>query len=125
MVEVEYTEWTEEGLLRQPVFLRFREDKRPEECVRQGGAGSRRSAERSAERMRRSVRCIPSRVGRGPRAGTRSGSAGRDPELPFELTNLKKLFWPDDGYTKGDLHRLLPRHLALAAALPPQPAGRA
>jgi bifunctional non-homologous end joining protein LigD len=27
--EVEYTEWTEEKLLRQPVFLRFREDKAP------------------------------------------------------------------------------------------------
>ncbi len=26
--EVEYTEWTDEGLLRQPVFLRFRDDKR-------------------------------------------------------------------------------------------------
>jgi bifunctional non-homologous end joining protein LigD len=24
-------------------------------------------------------------------------------ELPFELTNLKKVFWPEDGYTKGDL----------------------
>ncbi len=24
-------------------------------------------------------------------------------ELPFELTNVKKIFWPDDGYTKGDL----------------------
>ena len=23
--------------------------------------------------------------------------------LPFELTNLKKPFWPEDGYTKGDL----------------------
>lgn len=34
--EVEFTERTEEGLLRQPVFLRFRDDKRPEECVRQG-----------------------------------------------------------------------------------------
>ena len=32
--EVEYTEWTEEGLLRQPVFLRFRDDKGPEECIR-------------------------------------------------------------------------------------------
>ena len=36
--EVEYTEWTEEGLLRQPVFLRFRDDKRPEECVASGQA---------------------------------------------------------------------------------------
>ena len=34
--EVEFTEWTEEGLLRQPVFLRFRDDKKPEECVRSG-----------------------------------------------------------------------------------------
>jgi bifunctional non-homologous end joining protein LigD len=24
-------------------------------------------------------------------------------ELPFELTNLKKVFWPEDHYTKGDL----------------------
>jgi bifunctional non-homologous end joining protein LigD len=24
-------------------------------------------------------------------------------ELPFELTNVKKIFWPGDGYTKGDL----------------------
>ncbi len=23
--------------------------------------------------------------------------------LPFEFTNVKKVFWPYDGYTKGDL----------------------
>src|SRR5919108_1813452 len=34
VAEVEYTERTDEGLLRQPVFLRFRDDKTPEECVR-------------------------------------------------------------------------------------------
>ncbi|HEX2248919.1 MAG TPA: non-homologous end-joining DNA ligase, partial [Gemmatimonadales bacterium] len=39
--EVEFTEWTEEGLLRQPVFLRFRDDKRPEECVVGVDAGQR------------------------------------------------------------------------------------
>jgi bifunctional non-homologous end joining protein LigD len=30
--EVRYKEWTEGGILRQPVFLRLRDDKRPEEC---------------------------------------------------------------------------------------------
>jgi bifunctional non-homologous end joining protein LigD len=30
--EVRYKEWTEGGSLRQPVFLRLRDDKRPEEC---------------------------------------------------------------------------------------------
>ena len=32
MAEVRYLTWTDEGLLRQPVFLRLRDDKRPEEC---------------------------------------------------------------------------------------------
>src|SRR5439155_6109571 len=31
---------------------------------------------------------------------TRDDAGG---DLPFELTNLKKVFWPEDGYTKGDL----------------------
>src|SRR6058998_344399 len=43
VVEVRYKEWTDEGLLRQPVFLRFRDDKKPTECVlpgkREGGRG--------------------------------------------------------------------------------------
>jgi bifunctional non-homologous end joining protein LigD len=33
--EVRYKEWTEEQLLRQPVFLRFRDDKPPEDCRRE------------------------------------------------------------------------------------------
>ncbi|HEY2798641.1 MAG TPA: non-homologous end-joining DNA ligase [Thermoanaerobaculia bacterium] len=33
--EIRYREWTEEGLLRHPVFLRLRADKRIEECVRE------------------------------------------------------------------------------------------
>jgi bifunctional non-homologous end joining protein LigD len=74
--EVEYTEWTEEGLLRQPVFLRFRDDKRPEECVFRGAD-------------------LPSKA---PIMGSPAASPPTS-----EFTNLKKVFWPDEGYTKGDL----------------------
>src|SRR3954469_4401021 len=38
VVEVRYKEITEDGLLRQPTFLRFRTDKSPEECVSQEAA---------------------------------------------------------------------------------------
>ena len=86
--EVEYTEWTEEGLLRQPVFLRFREDKAPEECVRR----------RSTARAKDADGTQPGPVGEAPRQRARP----RD-EPRVELTNLKKVFWPDEGYTKGDL----------------------
>ncbi len=33
--EIRYREWTDEGLLRHPVFLRLRQDKRIAECVRE------------------------------------------------------------------------------------------
>src|SRR5213076_1921807 len=36
VVEVRYKEWTDEGLLRQPVFLHFRDDKKPTDCVKAG-----------------------------------------------------------------------------------------
>jgi bifunctional non-homologous end joining protein LigD len=80
--EVEYTQWTEEGLLRQPVFLRFRDDKRPEECVGSGEAGKR-----------------------GSKIPRSRASLSRDEEANRKLsfTNTTKLFWPADGYTKGDL----------------------
>ncbi len=35
VVEVRFTQWTREGRLRNPVFLGFRPDKRPEEVVRE------------------------------------------------------------------------------------------
>ncbi len=89
--EVEFTEWTDEGLLRQPVFLRFREDKRPEECVRAAGQGGSGAVEvESAE----------------PNHGAVAGSLTTRPAAPrprLDYTNLEKVFWPADGYTKGDL----------------------
>jgi bifunctional non-homologous end joining protein LigD len=67
VVEVRYKEMTEDGLLRAPVFLRFRDDKTPADCARPGSPAP-----------------LPSN--------------GK-----FEPSNLDKVFWPDDGYTKGDL----------------------
>ena len=79
--EVRFKEWTEEGLLRQPVFLRFRDDKDPEDCVRQG-AGEAGAPEAADDPP-------PPKV------------AARPPEVA--LSNLKKVFWPVEKYTKGDL----------------------
>jgi bifunctional non-homologous end joining protein LigD len=74
--EVRYKEQTRGGHLRQPVFLRLREDKRIDECRRPPDAPGAEE-EPVAE--------IP-KVATSPR-----------------FTNLDKVFWPDEGYTKGDL----------------------
>ncbi|MFL5471664.1 MAG: DNA ligase D [Gemmatimonadales bacterium] len=88
--EVEYTERTEEGLLRQPVFLRFRDDKRPDECVASEKGGKRGIGDVEAE----------------PRRAKTAGKVERS-ERPAagvtQFTNLKKVFWPEEGYTKDDL----------------------
>jgi bifunctional non-homologous end joining protein LigD len=86
--EVEFTEWTDEGLLRQPVFLRFRDDKRPEECIG-GEAGKRERGAAGEEQNQIEVSEGDEPKGPSPR--------------PVAFTNLQKVFWPDDGYTKGDL----------------------
>src|SRR6059036_3851936 len=49
IAEVRYKEWTDEGLLRQPVFVRFRDDKRPEECVKKGAGSGERDLEEPPE----------------------------------------------------------------------------
>ncbi len=78
VAEVRYTEVGASGHLRHPVFVRLRHDKRPEECVREDLP--RRSDE--------------------PAAAPLPPPAPR-PKVAF--SRLEKVFWPADGFTKGDL----------------------
>lgn len=82
VAEVRFKEWTDDGLLRHPVFLRFRDDKNPEDVKDEG----------------REVR--EGREGTKERKGVATPPA---PSPPFNLSNLEKVFWPEEGYTKGDL----------------------
>ena len=82
VAEVRYKEITGDGLLRQPVFLRFRDDKKPEECVIRDAGSEMRDADASLSATHPASRIPP-------------------PEVQF--TNLNKVFWPEERYTKGDL----------------------
>ena len=72
--EVKFREITPDGLLRHPVFLRMRDDRSVTECTR-------RAAELSEP----------------------STAEPDQPERVVPFSNLDKIFWPDEGYTKGDL----------------------
>jgi bifunctional non-homologous end joining protein LigD len=85
--EVRYKEWTRDGNLRQPVFLRLREDKEVGECLRSPDTSADTSGDTSADAPERE--------------GAEEGPAPSAEKPRF--TNLTKVFWPDEGYTKGDL----------------------
>lgn len=106
--EVRFTEMTVEGKLRHPIFLRMRDDKDPRTCTLTG------------QKPLPVAKTTP--VLKGARAaGGRPTSAPADEFFAAEqlqgnhqvvvdgnhlaLTNLGKVYWPDDGLTKGDLVR--------------------
>ena len=112
---VRFTEWTSDGLLRQPVYLGLRTDKDAREVTREEPA--RASSSRPV-----TPRVSPSRSPH--RRNARDGSAGplidqlaaleasrKDGDLllpngdTLHVTNLAKVFWPDLGITKGELMR--------------------
>jgi bifunctional non-homologous end joining protein LigD len=90
--EVRYKEWTMDGHLRLPVFLRLRDDKAPEECLRQeelGDLGDLKDPDASAAEE--------------PDPGEPEATAAAAPQEALRFTRLDKIFWPAEGYTKGDL----------------------
>ena len=165
--QVRFTEWTRDGGIRHPAFLGLRDDKRPEDCVREssvatrggeagsGGSGgvpgprgaralpdrgwapSGRSGSDAGSRERVPVtppdppepaspprgraRGAPKQSRRSPgrapdaaaaesnarplrrSSGGEERGAGGAEERRVSVTNPKKVFWPDEGYTKSDL----------------------
>lgn len=93
VAEVRFTEWTDEGVLRHPVFVRFREDKTPEDCAEQSRVTGQGSGEEGATVTDVTADARPSTPDPEPSAPVRQ----------LQFSNLKKVFWPDEGYTKGDL----------------------
>jgi len=75
VVEVQFAEWTHDGHLRAPAFLGFRDDKRPEEVTREVPTPA--------------LDPVPPEIRKGKRL--------------LKLSNLDKVFWPEEGITKGDL----------------------
>lgn len=76
VAQVKFSEWTRDGVMRQPIFLGLREDKKPEDV-----------------KQEQIIRV--------------QSKKDDEPTLPIktkaQLSNLDKIFWPQEGYTKGDV----------------------
>ena len=75
VVEVRFNDVTPEGVLRHPVYLRIRDDKTPKDC----------------------------RLVREELLDETLEVEDDDAEVQVVFTNRDKVFWPEQGYSKGDL----------------------
>jgi bifunctional non-homologous end joining protein LigD len=119
VAQLKFTEWTDEGILRHPIYLGMRDDVKPETVSREnnptrtrartkGARGARRLSRRSGEAAKAGASSEVQKVvdqlteiERGPNAGVLQLPGGDS----LEVSNLRKVFWPKLKITKGDLMR--------------------
>ncbi len=91
--EVRYREFTPDGLLRHATFLQLRTDKAAHECERQGlsSAGVQSATPDPVVSEAQVSHDPPAPPAKGPVPKT------------INFSNLKKIYWPAEKYTKGDL----------------------
>jgi len=114
VAEVEYTEWTEAGRLRQPSFKGLRIDRAPEEVRREEPTplrGEVRAPGRAAARQVREEAGTRKASGSRGRAGG-VGKAGGKRTPPviaerIELTHPDRVVYPAAGYTKADVFQYM------------------
>jgi bifunctional non-homologous end joining protein LigD len=118
-VQVRYTEITDEGRLRHPAYLGVREDKsrlgRQQEKrtdIKAEGTHDKARGRRQKAESNRSMALDTSEVVEQLEALESARKDGRI-TLPdgdtLDITNPRKIFWPDIGRTKGDLLRYYAR----------------
>jgi bifunctional non-homologous end joining protein LigD len=75
--EVKFTEWTPDCQMRHPVFMGLRSDKKPQEITREEE--------------------VPAVI------ATKAAKSGKKGKSEPTFTHTDKVYFPDDGYTKGDV----------------------
>jgi bifunctional non-homologous end joining protein LigD len=108
VAEIEFTDWTKDGVMRAPSFKGMREDKRAVEVVREEavdpGDGEQTSSLDASEEL--------------PNGGRLAKLDGRE----LRVSNWDKVLFPATGFTKGDL---VDYYVGVADALLPHLRGRA
>ncbi len=101
VVRVQHSGFTTEGRLRHPVYLGLRSDADPRKCT----AAPRDEREALLEPVPpppSAARKPAAVVAAAPPASARSAPVPAQPSRA-KLTNTSKVFWPDEGITKGEL----------------------
>jgi bifunctional non-homologous end joining protein LigD len=113
--EVAFTEWTRDNILRHPTFQGLREDKSPEEIVRETPQAAPADAEAVPVKKPAAKKAAKKAV--SPKAGPKPAVRPQPEEAPLpskgkkreaeiagvRFSNVDKVLYPEQGVTKGEL----------------------
>jgi len=103
--EIHFTEVTDDGVFRHPAFVAMREDKEAKDVVKELPTNKAAIGHKKSMTMTSTEGTHQSGSGRqkallDPGRNKQSLKVGG---IALELTNLDKVFWPAEGYTKHDM----------------------
>jgi len=84
--EIRFANWTQDGIMREPIFLGMRDDKNPQEVKREKAQPVEKAVLKSGKKV--------SGLQHSATSGLKKIQA---------FTHLDKVFWKKEGYTKGDV----------------------
>jgi bifunctional non-homologous end joining protein LigD len=131
MVEVKFNQWTDEGRLRQPIYVGTRDDKDPRTVTREPMSLQKKAAPASNKVVGGKKKVVSGVVGRDEKDPvvralreiedtTDSGTVSLG-TAKLDVTHLSKVFFPKQGFTKGDVLRY---YAHVAKAIVPTTADR-
>jgi bifunctional non-homologous end joining protein LigD len=83
VVEVKFNGWTQEGIMRAPIFVRFKEDKTPKECILE--------TPKDTDKVLRTLSFTSQALDRRRDSKLRSSFNAKYQSL---FSNLQKVYWP-------------------------------
>jgi bifunctional non-homologous end joining protein LigD len=125
--EIKFGEWTQENIMRIPVFLGLREDKNPKEVTREKPVPlTSTAAKKAAQKKKAATKKVISRKDAKAQSKTGALAPSREKLLDHSqtkqtltidgkeltFTNPQKIYWPKEKITKGEVieyyHRIAP-----------------
>ena len=104
VAEVKFSGWTQDLIMRAPIFLRFRYDKQPTECLIEQQQQQRVQQEIDQDNMIGNGVSRKEREEEGEEGEEKGGYTTTMPVLrEVKFSNLDKIYWPSTGRLKKEL----------------------
>ncbi|MER5192499.1 MAG: DNA ligase D [Candidatus Nitrosocosmicus sp.] len=119
VVEIKFNDWTNEMIMRTPIFLRFREDKNPQECIIEENtkmiSNNVMGSDKKIEKTKIPVTEIKDKDDSGSKGDRdfsqqiikKYSSSSCSPDLHYNFSNPEKIYWDKSKFhspiTKKDL----------------------